>query len=61
MFETNLENKSEKGTLGLVLLGPLFGMLYIFFLPIIGIMTLLLAIPEYASAKKAPVIESAEI
>lgn len=61
MFETNLEKNPEKGTLGLVLLGPIFGMLYIFFLPIIGIMTLLLAIPEYASAKKAPVIESAEI
>jgi len=61
MFETNLEKDPEKGTLGLVLLGPIFGMLYIFFLPIIGIMTLLLAIPEYASAKKAPVIESGEV
>jgi len=60
-FEKNLGKNPEKGTLGLVLLGPIFGMLYIFFLPIIGIMTLLLALPEYANAKKAPIIESAEV
>ena len=61
MFEKKLEQTAEKGTLGFVLLGPIFGMLYIFLLPLIGIMTLLLAIPEYAHAKKAPVIENADV
>jgi predicted CXXCH cytochrome family protein len=61
MFGRKLETYSEKETLGLVFLGPIFGLLYILFLPIIGIMTLLLALPEFASAKKAPLIESAEV
>jgi predicted CXXCH cytochrome family protein len=61
MFEKNLEKSLEKGASGFVLLGPIFGLLYIFLLPIIGITTLLLALPEYASAKKAPIIENAEI
>ena len=54
MFENNLEKSLEKDASGFVLLGPIFGLLYIFLLPIIGITTLLLALPEYASAKKSP-------
>ena len=61
MFEKNLEKSLERGATGFVLLGPIFGLLYIFLLPIIGITTLLLALPEYARAKKAPIIENAEI
>jgi predicted CXXCH cytochrome family protein len=61
MFRRKLEKYPDKGTLGLVLFGPIFGLLYILFLPIIGIMTLLLALPELASAKKTPLMESAEV
>lgn len=61
MFVKNLEKRLENGPSGFVLLGPIFGLLYIVLLPIIGIATLLLALPEYASAKKIPIIENAEI
>ncbi len=59
MFEKYFEEKAEKSTLGLVVMGPIFGLLYVFLLPLIGILTLLLALPEYAIAKKAELSEEA--
>lgn len=59
MFEKYFEENAEKSTLGLVVMGPIFGLLYIFLLPLIGILTLLLALPEYAVAKKTPLSEDA--
>lgn len=59
MFERYFERNDKKSMLGLVILGPVFGLLYVFLLPVIGVMTLLLALPEYASAKKVPVVDSA--
>lgn len=57
MFEKYFEEKAEKSTFGLVVMGPIFGLLYVFLLPLIGILTLLLALPGYAVAKKAPLSE----
>src|SRR5574340_1001096 len=59
MFEKYFEDNAEKSTLGFVVMGPIFGLLYIFLLPLIGILTLLLALPEYAVAKKTPLSEDA--
>ncbi len=58
MFE-DTEHKAGKGALGLVILGPLFGLLYVCFLPLIALMTLLLALPELAVAKKAEIVDNA--
>lgn len=58
MLIKSSETKVEKGTLALVLFGPVFGLLYIFLLPLTAAITLLLAIPEYASARKATVLEN---
>ncbi|RPI38197.1 MAG: hypothetical protein EHM54_01035 [Nitrospiraceae bacterium] len=58
MLEKHLEANAEKGTFGLVFLGPVFGLFYVALLPLIGIMTLLLALPEYAAAKKTPLPEN---
>lgn len=57
MFEEN-GHTAGKGNLGMLILGPLFGLFYVCLLPLIALMTLLLALPELASAKKADVIES---
>ncbi len=57
MFE-DTEHKAGKGTLGIVILGPLFGLLYVCFLPLIALMTLLLALPELAVAKKAEIVDN---
>ncbi len=59
MFEESAENRAGKGTWGLILLGPLFGLLYVCLLPLIGLLTLLLALPEYATAKKVDILENA--
>lgn len=61
MSEKWFEEKAEKNTLGLVLLGPIFGMLYVCLLPLIAVMTLLLALPEYASAKKAEILDNSRM
>ncbi len=53
MFLRHPAHNAEKGSFGLVLLGPLFGLLYLVLLPVIGLMTVILALPELASAKKA--------
>jgi len=57
MFEESSENRAGKGTWGFIVLGPIFGMLYVCLLPLIGLMTLLLALPEYATAKKPDILE----
>ncbi|MEW6108829.1 MAG: hypothetical protein AB1632_06655 [Nitrospirota bacterium] len=57
MFEESTECNAGKGTL-LVVLGPIFGMLYVVLLPLIALMTLLLALPGYASAKKGTVLDN---
>ncbi|GAB4483406.1 MAG: cytochrome c3 family protein [Thermodesulfovibrionales bacterium] len=54
MFEHSCESNDGKGRIGFMVLGPLFGLLYVILLPIIGVMTVLLALPEIASAKKSP-------
>lgn len=59
MTKKSHENNGEQGTLGLLILGPVFGMIYVVLLPLIGLLTLILALPGYANAKKAPVLESA--
>lgn len=61
MSEKHFTDKAEKGTLGLILLGPIFGMLYVCLLPLIAIITLILALPEYAIAKKAAILENSEM
>lgn len=57
MFKESEEIGTGKGTL-LVVLGPIFGILYVALLPLIAMMTLLLALPGYASAKKASIVDN---
>jgi len=59
MFDESAEIKAGKSTLGFVLLGPLFGLIYVLLLPLIALLTLLLALPEFATAKKPDIIENA--
>ncbi len=56
MFEQDIE-ETGKGT-WLIVLGPLFGLLYVCFLPLIALVTLLLALPDLATAKKAEILET---
>jgi hypothetical protein len=58
MFDDTAEQISGKKAL-LVFLGPVFGMLYIALLPLIAFMTLLVALPEIAQAKKTAIVENA--
>jgi hypothetical protein len=58
MFSESAEKMNDKGTLGLVILGPLFGLVYVCFLPLIALLTLLLALPEFATAKKPDILEN---
>ena len=61
MFEKHLEDNAEKGMFGFVILGPIFGLLYVVLLPLIGILTLLMALPQYASANKTPLSENSGV
>jgi hypothetical protein len=61
MFEKYFEDNAEKSTLGLVVMGPVFGLFYVFLLPLIGVLTLLLALPEYAVAKKTALSEDSQM
>lgn len=61
MSEEKAEKISGKGTLGLVIFGPILGMLYVCLLPLIALMTLLLALPELASAKKTDILENSSM
>ena len=61
MSEEKAEKISGKGTLGLVVFGPILGMLYVCLLPLIALMTLLLALPELASAKKTDILENSSM
>jgi mono/diheme cytochrome c family protein/Fe2+ or Zn2+ uptake regulation protein len=58
MFDDATEYNAVKGTL-YVVLGPIFGMLYVFLLPLIALLTLLVALPGLANAKKAAIVENA--
>lgn len=58
MSEESFNTKTGKGTLGLILLGPIFGIMYVCLLPLIALLTLLFALPEYAIAKKADILEN---
>ncbi|HSB30933.1 MAG TPA: multiheme c-type cytochrome [Candidatus Sulfobium mesophilum] len=58
MSEESAEKISGKGTLGLVIFGPILGLLYVCLLPLIALMTLMLALPELASAKKTDILEN---
>src|SRR5512139_1013085 len=58
MSEESAEKISGKGTLGLVIFGPILGLLYVSLLPLIALMTLMLALPELASAKKTDILEN---
>jgi hypothetical protein len=61
MSEESAGKLSGKGTLGLVIFGPILGMFYVCLLPLIALMTLLVALPGLASAKKADLPESSAI
>jgi predicted CXXCH cytochrome family protein len=61
MSEESAEKISGKGTIGLVIFGPILGMLYVCLLPLIALMTLLLALPELAAAKKTDILENSSM
>ena len=58
MSEESAEKISGKSTVGLVIFGPILGMFYVCLLPLIALMTLLVALPELASAKKTDITQN---
>lgn len=56
MFNERSESTAEKGML--LVLGPIFGILYVALLPLIALMTLMVVVPQNAFAKKTSVTES---
>jgi predicted CXXCH cytochrome family protein len=61
MSGESTEKISGKGTVGLVIFGPILGMFYVCLLPLIALMTLLVALPELASAKKTDILENSAV